>query len=98
MIYQNLLITTSLVIATVLGANAQAAGSGNNWQLKQLHSPSEGLAKAERGGRVTIYDGIHGPEIDRAMDEQFDRIDYMMFIHPIEETPGGEQLASDDDC
>lgn len=94
----HLLITTSVVIATLLGSSAEAAGSGNNWQLKQLHSPSEGLAKAERGGRVTIYDGIHGQEIDRAMDEQFDRIGNMMFIHPIEGTPTGQVLAQDDDC
>jgi hypothetical protein len=96
--YRNLLITTSIVAAALLGSSAQAATSANSWQLKQLHTPSEGLANAEDRGRVTIYDGVRDQEINRAMDEQFDRIDNMMFIRTPEETPTGEVVAADDDC
>jgi hypothetical protein len=95
--YRHLLITTSIALAELLGPSAQAAGIANSWQLNQLHSPSEGLARAEGRGRVTIYDGVRDQEINRAMDEQFDRIDNMMFIRTPEETPTGEVVYQDDD-
>ena len=46
-----------------------------------------------------IYDGLESKVIDKAMDEQFDRIDHMMFTrihHESEEGDGG--YVDDDGC
>ena len=38
------------------------------------------MRASERRGRVTIYDRIPVSEVERALDEQFERIDSMMFV------------------
>jgi hypothetical protein len=90
-------LATALTIS-LLSANAAAAPAASDWQLGQLQNPSPGLVKAEARGRVTIYDGLKGQQVERAMDEQFDRIDNMMFIRTLEQAPDGGYVAEDDDC
>lgn len=66
-------------------------------QLERLHNPSQALSDKESFGRITIYDGVAVTEVDRAMDEQFDRIDSMMFVrtkHPVDDG----SYVEDSDC
>lgn len=65
--------------------DAMAVGDGPDWALKQLHNPSSALLAQEARGQVTIFDGLPVDEVDRALDQQFGRIDSMMFVrtrHP----------------
>ncbi len=85
-IYANLAFQDSLAV----GHSAEGAYQG-------LHQPSPALQASERRGRITIYDQIPVAQVDRALDEQFDRMESMMFVrtqHPVAD--GGYE--TDDDC
>ncbi len=45
-----------------------------------------------------IYDSMGNETVDRAMDEQFDRIDNMMFIRIHHVQDDGEEYADDGSC
>jgi hypothetical protein len=61
-----------------------------NWQLSLLFSPGEQQLKVEDKGRVMIYDGLYSADINRALDNQFDRIEHMMFTNTIVTDESGE--------
>lgn len=75
---------------------AQAADS-MNWNQRMLFQPSYAMLKAESRGRVNIYDGLHEAEVDRALDQQFGRIQAMMFTGTRRVVEEGTVVA-DDDC
>ena len=77
--------------AMVLGALAaaslpvQAADQGpdkglHDWQLRRLTQPLPQELAKERSGSVYVYDGLNDREVDAALDSQFNRIQYMMFV------------------
>jgi hypothetical protein len=94
-------ITVALALLGAALGQSEAAPSNSgpdSWQLTQLYTPSPSLRQAEQRGRVTIYDGLTISEVDRAMDEQFERIDSMMFIRTKHPTPEGQVEVEDDGC
>ena len=106
-------ILNSLVLCLTLGVFSlpESAWSGEDrmhqWQLSLLYNPSEQQLKVERRGRVMIYDGMHRAEIDRALGEQFDRIEHMMFVNtvvtdaqgkPVTDPETGELMVEADGC
>lgn len=106
-------ILNSLVVCVTLGSfylPASAMGKEDKmhqWQLALLYNPSEQQLKVERRGRVMIYDGLRGAEIDRALDEEFDRIEHMMFVNtiitdaqgePVKDPTTGEMMVEADGC
>jgi hypothetical protein len=93
-----------LVIALGIWANlefqdalAAAHGQDMNWEIRQLHAPSPVLLAREQRGHVTIFDGLPSTEVDRALDQQFGRIDKMMFIRTRHVSEDGS-VTMDDDC
>ena len=89
---ENLLLTSMFILTPI------SAFATDSYQEKMLLTPSESTLKAEAKGRIMIYDGLESEIVDRAMNEQFDRIDNMMFIRT-RNTPGdGEYFVEDDDC
>jgi hypothetical protein len=89
----------SALSLTLVQVAAAAPGdeSGLNWEQTQLFNPSQALLLAEAKGRVTIYDGLYHTDVDRAMDQQFGRIDRMMFVRTKHRTDSG-YVMEDDDC
>ena len=87
-------------VMMILGLTLSGAALGDieEWQTKQLFEPPQYLLLAEAGGRVTIYDGMPIEVVDRAMEEQFDRIDNMMFTGITYTGTDGEQVVEDDGC
>jgi hypothetical protein len=78
-----------------------------NWQLDRLFSPNDNQLGLERQGRVYIYDGLRDGDIRRAMHEQFDRVEWMMFIgtiitdekgRPKRSKETGAIVREDEDC
>jgi hypothetical protein len=76
-------------------------------QLRRLLEPSQDELTQERNGRIYIYESLTNHDIQRAMDEQFDRIESMMFIRvPKTDASGnvqkdhstGKALIEDDGC
>lgn len=83
-----LILVLAGIAANLMFQESLAEDRVADWQLRQLHEPSSGLLSRESDGWVTIYDGVMVSEVDRAMDQQFDRIDSMMFVRtrwPVEE-------------
>lgn len=87
--------TGLLVLATHLSQPLAADRAG--YPEDVLSSPSKAVLLAEKRGRVTIYDGLEQRVVDRALDNQFDRIGSMMFVRTRQSLPDGA-VASDDDC
>ncbi len=105
-------ITALIVSATITGISslASATDSDNSmygWQLSLLFEPSPQQIKVEDRGRVVIYDGMYSADIDRAFEEQFDRVEKMMFVNtvitdaqgvPAMDPDTGDVLTEDDGC
>ena len=85
-----------MAVCLVVSGNVSAEGI-DAWQEKQLLAPTKTLLVAEANGRVTIYDGMPIETVERALDEQFDRIDSMMFTRIRHTTEEGE-VVEDDGC
>jgi hypothetical protein len=79
-----------LLMGTLLAPLARAADANDSFQYNALFNPSTAQLKAEDRGRVMIYDGLDNAVVERALDEQFSRIEHMMFVRT-------RQNSSDDD-
>lgn len=92
------LSTAALVGVLAMGAAVQEAHAWDtdNWSLNALHAPGASLKTRERKGAVTIYDGMMVAEVERAMDQQFNRIGSMMFVRT--RYPVAGEIIQDDDC
>jgi hypothetical protein len=104
---------TALVLSAAIAAISPVVSAAEDddsmraWQLSLLYEPSPAQLKVEDRGRVVIYDGLHGADIDRALDEQFERVENMMFVNtvitdpkgaPVTDPDTGEYMTEDDGC
>lgn len=101
----------SCVLMLTLGASlagpAKADPMVASWQMKRLFQPTRTDLAAEARGRIMIYDGLTDKTVARALDEQFDRVDAMMFTRtvvtdeagsPRRDSDTGEIVTEDDGC
>jgi hypothetical protein len=93
------IIATGFSILLGLGASQPvvAGDALDQYYRDILFNPSESLLRAEARGRVTIYDSLDSEVVDRALDEQFSRIENMMFVGIRHTLPDGS-VEADDDC
>jgi hypothetical protein len=90
-------LCAALLIAA--SPSLHAADDGfNAYQQKVLLEPGKSVLRAEARGRVTIYDGLDESRVDQAMDEQFDRIENMMFVRTRRSAADGTVDYDDDGC
>jgi hypothetical protein len=69
---------------------ASAAPDVSDIELRRLFEPTASELAAEAQGRIYIYEGLRDIDVQRAMDEQFDRVQYMMFIRTLKTDDRGE--------
>ena len=103
--------TRRLVAALLLPCNSRLRGAHPDrlyeWYLQRLFEPSSQQLAVEATGRVQLYSGLKGSDVARALDEQFERIDAMMFTgtlvtdpkgQPVKDPEAGEVLVENDGC
>jgi hypothetical protein len=88
---------TRLVVATLLATACATAQAESRFQTNALFEPSDRLLVAEASGRVMIYDGLTNDTVNQAMDQQFDRIQNMMFVRTRVTQEDGS-VKVEDDC
>jgi hypothetical protein len=94
------LMLIGLLLCAAPGLSAAAAGANDDFQYNTLFNPTRAQLNAEGRGRVMIYDGLDEAVVDRALDEQFDRIEHMMFTRT-RQTPADDEavaVVEDDGC
>jgi hypothetical protein len=101
------LLAVSGCMGGAAGQAAAADQTDRQWQLEMVFHPSPQQLAMERKGRVMIYSGLRDTDVRRALDEQWDRVESMMFIRTIVTRPSGRILrdsetgypvVGDDDC
>ena len=86
------------LLASLLALITTPVFAVDNYQINSLLTPSESLLNAEARGRIMIYDGLQIAMVDKAMDEQFNRIDSMMFVRIQHTKANGKVEVEDDGC
>jgi hypothetical protein len=91
-----------------LGASgAVSAADVREIELRRLFEPTTSELAQEEKGRIYIYDGLRDKDVQRAMKEEFDRVENMMFIREkktdekgevLKDPETGEVVVEDDGC
>jgi len=68
----------------------QVAMAVEKWQYNRLFNPSPADRKAEKRGAIVIYDGLTDVTVNQALDQNFDRIQNMMFTRTVVTDENGE--------
>jgi hypothetical protein len=98
------LFITLMLVLLIGSANAADI---SEIEKRRLFEPTEAEVNAEAAGRIYIYEGLSGADIARAMDEEFERVENMMFIRikktdengeVMTDPDTGEALVEDDGC
>jgi hypothetical protein len=103
------LICTSFGVApsATLAAPPETRADVSRIELRRLFEPTASELAAEALGRIYIYEGLRDIDVRRAMDEEFDRVESMMFIRLIKtdetgkverDLETGEVVTTDDGC
>jgi hypothetical protein len=89
---------TLLMVFSFAGSPAATANADSSpvksWQMVRLFEPTQADLHAEAKGRVMIYDGLTDRDVERAFDEQFDRLEHMMFIRVVVTDDSGKARRS----
>jgi len=93
-------------VLLVLGASSRA-GVVLDIELRRLFEPTKAELQEEAAGRIYIYDGLRDIDVERAMQEEYERIENMMFIREkntddkgevLKDPATGEVVMQDDGC
>lgn len=91
-------ITIAITLSCLMWGSSALSAREANWQIEMIHEPSAAQLKVEQKGRIYIYDGLDDADVELAMNNQFDRLDNMMFVRTQVVTPEGETETDDDGC
>jgi hypothetical protein len=90
-------------VAAHADQHANLASTEDRYDLRRLMQPTAAELASEEKGRVHIYDSLEINEVNAALDENFERIQNMMFISINHPPPPGagpdeEVEVEDDGC
>ncbi len=88
----------SKIIIPALLVASSSASAYDSYQEKVLFTPSAGILLAEEKGRIMIYDGLDNEKVELAMNEQFQRIENMMFVRTQHILENGDIEVEEDGC
>jgi len=104
--WQTLRVALALGGLTAWGGGAVATDLSAIEQ-RRLFDPTEAELASEAEGRIYIYDGLTDSDVQRALNEEFERVENMMFIRTRKtdaagklkrDTDTGEVEYEDDGC
>ena len=80
--------------------------AADKWQMNRLLEPTERQRQKEQHGSIMIYDGLRDTMVKKALDENFDRIENMMFTRVVitdisgkaKVDEAGNEVVEDDGC
>jgi len=90
-------VKTVALITAVCSALFSMNASAGDFQHNALFNPSQFQIKAETNGRVMIYDQMENTIVEAALDQQFNRIEHMMFVRTRHVNADGS-VKQDEDC
>ena len=91
------IIIPMLVIITALLSRPVTVSAADSWQVKMLFDPTPTQLEMEQTrSRIMIYHGLKDVEVTSAMDDQFDRIEHMMFTGTVATDSRGEALIDEE--
>lgn len=76
-------------------------------ERRRLFEPTPGELRAEAAGRIYIYEGLRDTDVERALEEEFKRVESMMFIrvkptdeggNPVKDPKTGAEYVQNDGC
>jgi hypothetical protein len=70
-------------------ANGAADEGLSDIEKRRLFEPTEAELRAESQGTIYIYNGLRDIDVQRALDDEFDRVEHMMFIRTRKTEPDG---------
>jgi hypothetical protein len=81
-----------LAVCATIGVTSGQAWSADvsEIELRRLFQPTDAELAAEERGRLYIYEGLRDTDVQRALDEEFERVDNMMFIRTRKTDQAGE--------
>jgi hypothetical protein len=97
----------TIAIFAFVSTIQSAYADPDSWQMATLFSPSPTQLEREAKGHLVIYHGMRDIDVERAMDEQFERIETMMFTativtdqtgEPLRDRETGAFITEDDGC
>jgi hypothetical protein len=102
-------VTMKALLAMTLMATLGLASAADVSEIekRRLFQPTQAELQEEAAGRIYIYDGLTQADIERAMDEEFNRVESMMFIRVkksdeqgkvVKDPETGYALVEDDGC
>lgn len=81
-------------LSFIASASVSAAQQHEDWQIHRLLHPTAAQRAHEQQGHIFIYDGLRERDVEQAMDQDFDRISSMMFIH-VKNTKDDRAVSTD---
>ncbi len=91
-------IAAALLLTVVAGSAHATVDARGGFQMNMIYNPSPAVLERERKGFVFIYDGFTNQEVESIMDEQFERIEAMMFTRIRHVSANGVVEVEDDGC
>ncbi len=83
----------SAFLTGLLLLSVEPWAAADEWQVRMLNQPSEAQLALEEKGRVFIYDGLTDVQVESALDQQFERMESMMFVRTVLTEVNGEKLT-----
>lgn len=81
------IVAGAMLLVVAAGVSAEDV---RDIELRRLFDPTHAEIASEAEGRIYIYDGLTDLDVQRALNEEFDRVENMMFIRTRKTDGAGE--------
>jgi hypothetical protein len=85
---------SALVAMSIYAGDVRAEQS--DWYRLQLFEPSKTQLALEEDGQVMTYDSLRDIDLLRVLDEQFDRVESIMFTGTVVSNKKGGQVGNEE--